>query len=108
MPRTRKRHKPDFKAKITFEVPVEDRSSAKFAQLYRVLSVQISNWKDELFKNVAPVLESTTKDSDANGLMSTSDQDRPASQDNSWPSFLLIDHRGKSFVVSDDRLAKIL
>ena len=52
MGKKRKRHTPEFKAKIAIEALKEIKTRNEIASEYGIHPVQISNWKKELLQNV--------------------------------------------------------
>lgn len=48
---TRRKHTPEFKAKVALEALKEQSTLAELAKKYEVSQVMISRWKSELLKN---------------------------------------------------------
>jgi len=53
MGKTRKRHSPDFKAKVAIEAIKELKTRNEIASEFDIHPVQISNWKRELLQNAS-------------------------------------------------------
>lgn len=55
MGRKRKRHSPEFKAKVAIEAVKELKTRNEIASEYEIHPVQISNWKKELLENASSI-----------------------------------------------------
>jgi transposase len=59
--RTRRKHLPEFKAKVAMAAIVGDKTLAELAQLYEVHPNQITEWKRKLSERAADVFATTAK-----------------------------------------------
>jgi transposase len=59
--RTRRKHSPEFKAKVAMAAIVGDKTLAELAQLYEVHPNQITEWKGKLNERAGDVFASTAK-----------------------------------------------
>ena len=57
MSKKRRKHSPEFKAKVALEAAKEERTISELAQIYEVHPNQINNWKRELLENATSVFE---------------------------------------------------
>ena len=62
--KTRKRHSPDFKAKVALEAVREQKTVTEIAQRYGIHPNQVHKWKRELLDNISAVFSSKTERSD--------------------------------------------
>ena len=61
MKRMRRKHSPEFKARVALEAAKEEKTISEIAQLYEVHPNQIRQWKRELLEHAAEVF-ATKKD----------------------------------------------
>ena len=64
MKRTRRKHSPDFKAKVALAALKGDRTMAELAAEFEVHPHQIHNWKKQLLDGAGDVFEKPSKKPD--------------------------------------------
>ncbi len=57
MSKKRRKHSPEFKARVALEAAKEEKTVSELSQIYEVHPNQINNWKRELLKNASDVFE---------------------------------------------------
>ena len=57
MNRKRRKHSPEFKARVAMEAAKEEKTISELAQVYEVHPNQITKWKRELLDNASEVFE---------------------------------------------------
>jgi transposase len=57
----RRRHDPEFKARVALEAIKGEKTIQEIAKIYEVLPIQVSDWKKAMLQGASSIFGSTTK-----------------------------------------------